>query len=166
MKDWDIFFLRRARDFALEGSKDPSTKVGSLIVRPDNTIASEGWNGFPWCMPDRFDWLKNREEKYDRVIHAEMNALIFARERLQGYTLYSWPLPICHRCLVHTLQAGIVRYVWTEPTEDQKSRGWDGKKTKQYLKEVHDSNQVTFRVSWTEVASVKLGRPGESASAY
>ena len=28
-------------------SRDPSTKVGAVLVRPDHTIASIGYNGFP-----------------------------------------------------------------------------------------------------------------------
>jgi deoxycytidylate deaminase len=33
-------------------SKDPSTKVGAVIVRPDLTVASIGYNGFPRGMSD------------------------------------------------------------------------------------------------------------------
>ena len=33
-------------------SRDPSTKVGSVILRPDNTIAAAGYNGFPRKVDD------------------------------------------------------------------------------------------------------------------
>lgn len=90
-------------------SKDPSTKVGAVIVRPDRTIASTGFNGYPRRCND--DDYQNRERKYQRVIHAEMNAILHAREPLNGYALYCWPLPPCDRCIPHIIQAGITTLV-------------------------------------------------------
>lgn len=86
-------------------SKDPSTKVGSVIVRPNRTIVSTGYNGYPRGCND--DDYSNRERKYQRVVHAEMNALLMAKERLDGYTLFVWPLPPCDRCIPHIIQSGI-----------------------------------------------------------
>ena len=92
-------------------SKDPSTKVGSVIVRPDRTIASTGYNGFPKaCRDDAADY-DNSDKKYQRIIHAEMNAILHAREPLHGYTLFSFPLPPCDRCMPHIIQAGITTVV-------------------------------------------------------
>lgn len=92
-------------------SKDPSTKTGCVIVRPDTTVAAVGYNGFPRTIKDNLEILNNREEKYKRTIHCEMNAILSARERLDGYTLYNWPGQSCDRCAVHIIQAGIVRVV-------------------------------------------------------
>ena len=108
-KDWDLRFLNLARETSL-WSKDPSTKVGAVIVRPDLTVASLGFNGFPKRMPDLPQYYADKEQKYSRVIHAEMNAILFAKEPLSGYTLYTTLLP-CDRCLVHVAQAGIDRVV-------------------------------------------------------
>ena len=88
-------------------SKDPSTQTGAVIVRPDRTIASVGFNGFPRSISDTPELLNNREEKYRRVIHCEMNAILSSRERLDGYTLYNWPGQSCSRCAVHVIQSGI-----------------------------------------------------------
>ena len=110
MKYWPDTFIRLAQFWAAE-SKDPSTKVGAVIVRPDNTVAAEGYNGFPRNIEDRLDLLENREEKLKRTIHAEMNALLIAREQLHGYTLYTYPLPVCHQCVIHIIQKGITRIV-------------------------------------------------------
>lgn len=90
-------------------SKDPSTKVGAVIIRPDRTVASTGYNGYPRTCKD--DDYVNRERKYQRIIHAEMNAILTAREPLNGYTLFSWPLPPCDRCIPHIIQSGITRLV-------------------------------------------------------
>lgn len=92
-------------------SKDPSTKVGAIIVRKDKTIASMGYNGFPKSMPDLDELYGERQEKYSRIIHAEMNALIHANESVSGYTLYTYPMIPCERCFVHMAQAGICRIV-------------------------------------------------------
>lgn len=92
-------------------SKDPSTKTGCVIVRPDLTVAALGYNGFPRAIRDVDELLNNREEKYKRTIHCEMNAILSARERLDGYTLYNWPGGSCERCAVHVIQAGIVKVI-------------------------------------------------------
>lgn len=112
--DWDLFFLRMTR-FVSQRSKDPSTKTGAVIVRPDRTICSTGYNGFPKRMPDHFENYANREEKYSRIIHCEMNALLHAREVVEGYTLYTTGC-CCDRCFVHMVQAGITRFVYWQDT--------------------------------------------------
>jgi dCMP deaminase len=45
---WDRYFLDIAEEVS-KASKDPSTKVGAVIVRPDRTVASLGYNGLPIC---------------------------------------------------------------------------------------------------------------------
>lgn len=111
-------------EYIAQWSKDPSTKTGSVIVRPDNTIASVGYNGFPRGIEDKADLLYNREEKYKRVIHCEMNAILNARERVDGYTLYNWPGQSCERCAVHVIQAGIIRVVSPYDIPDGMKSRW------------------------------------------
>ena len=113
-KEWDLHFLKIAELVSLR-SKDPSTKCGAVIVRPDKTIASTGFNGFPKRMPDFKEWYENREEKYSRIVHCEMNAALHAYEKLEFCTLYTTG-PCCDRCAVHMIQAGITHFVaWTAP---------------------------------------------------
>lgn len=107
---WDLRFLEMAK-MVSAWSKDPSTKCGAVIVRPDNTVCSMGYNGFPKGMSDALELYENREVKYDRVVHCEMNAVLEARERVVGYTLYTHPYLTCERCAVHMIQAGIKRVV-------------------------------------------------------
>lgn len=114
---WRNHFMEMCRLISTM-SKDPSTKVGAVIVRPDRTIASTGYNGYPRDCRD--DDYVNRERKYQRIIHAEMNAVLTAREPLNGYTLFSWPLPPCDRCIPHILQSGIRQLVI--PSVDPTSR--------------------------------------------
>ena len=104
---WDNRFLDLA---ALVGSwsKDPGTRVGAVIVRPDRTIASLGYNGFPRGVDDTY---QDREHKLLRTVHAEMNAILSAREPLQGCTIYVVPLCPCSNCAASIIQSGITRVV-------------------------------------------------------
>lgn len=132
---WDLRYIGMA-GYSASFSKDPSTKTGAVIARPDHSPVSFGFNGFPACMPDSPELYANREEKYSRIVHCEINAQLFAREPLKGYTLYTWPFLSCDRCCVQMLQAGITRFVALAPTQDGLSRwGAAFEKTKKYILE-------------------------------
>ena len=118
---WDQYFMDIAQVVANK-SKDPSTKTGAVIVRPDKTIASTGFNGFPRNMLDLPELYNNRLHKYNRIIHCEMNAVLTAHEPVSGYTLYTWPFASCSRCAVHMIQAGIQRFVFPPIPEHLKER--------------------------------------------
>lgn len=103
MTNWHDRFFDMA-DLVASWSKDPSTKVGAVIVRPDRTIASVGYNGFPRGVVDEYT---SREDKLLRTVHAEANAILAAREPLRGYTLYVTPLHPCANCAGLIIQSGI-----------------------------------------------------------
>lgn len=111
---WDNYFLDLAEAAALP-SKDPSTKVGAVIVRPDRTVASLGYNGFPRGVADTDERLNDRPTKYEMVVHAEPNAILSAREPVRGYTMYT-TLFTCSGCAKLVIQAGIKRVI--SPTYD------------------------------------------------
>ena len=46
---WDLFYLGLAQ-YISSASKDPSTKVGAVLVAENNSVLSTGWNGFPASM--------------------------------------------------------------------------------------------------------------------
>jgi len=117
-------------------SKDPSTKVGAVIARPDKTVAGLGYNGYPKKMPDPRSSYENREEKYSRIIHAEINALLHTKEGVDGYTLYTTPFLPCDRCVVQMIQAGITTIIAPELTPELEERwGTALDKTKKYAEE-------------------------------
>jgi dCMP deaminase len=118
---WSLRFLRLAYDWS-RYSKDPSTKTGSVIARPDRTVASIGFNGFPRRVQDTPERLHDREQKYRRIVHCEINAMLTAREPLHGYTLYNWPGRSCSRCAGPVIQSGITTIVSPSYTEDMESR--------------------------------------------
>lgn len=132
---WDFRFLGLAKQVA-SWSRDPSTKTGAVIVRPDNSVCSVGFNGFPKQMEDKPEWYEDREEKYSRIVHCEVNAQIFAREPLQDYTLYTYPFLSCDRCFVQMIQCGIKRFVAPRCPDSLKER-W-GKQFEKVREWAHD----------------------------
>lgn len=92
-------------------SRDPGRRVGAVILRPDNTIASAGYNGFPRRVNDHPDLYNDKPTKLRRIVHAELNAILTAREPLHGYTIYVSPLHPCSQCAAAIIQAGITRVV-------------------------------------------------------
>ncbi len=93
-------------------SKDPSTKVGAIIVDPDNRIVSTGYNGFVSKNNEEYMTFE-RPTKYHLTIHAEMNALLFAKQDLTGKTMYITHSP-CSECLKHILQCQIRTVYYAE----------------------------------------------------
>ena len=132
---WDQRFLDLAQHIS-QWSRDPSTKVGAVIVRPDNTVASVGFNGFPQKMYDTEEYYLNRDEKYSRIIHAEINALTFCNESVKNYTIYVYPFMPCDRCFVQLVQAGMMRFVFPKTSEEHLKRwGPAFDKVKKYAEE-------------------------------
>lgn len=114
--NWNHRFIEMA-ELVASWSKDPSTKCGAVIVRPDKTVCSVGFNGFPMGCDDDPETYADRERKYARIIHAEANALLMAREPLHGYTMYNHPAS-CDRCAALIIQAGISRVVHRRPSAE------------------------------------------------
>jgi dCMP deaminase len=102
-------------------SKDPSTQVGAVITR-GKFVVSLGFNGHPKGVADTPERLEIRENKYRTIIHAEINAILTAKQDLEGCTIYLWPFMPCSQCGAAIVQAGIKRVVapladndrWTE----------------------------------------------------
>jgi len=108
---WDDYFITIAHAVATR-SEDPSSKVGCVIVSRDNAPISFGYNGFiAGC--NKHGQTFERPMKYQLVIHAEMNAMIFAKDDLHGAKLYCTHAP-CANCLKHALQAGIRHIIFEE----------------------------------------------------
>lgn len=121
--NWSERFLDLASHIA-EWSKDPSTKCGAVIAR-GNRIVSLGFNGFPSGVHDYEDRLEDRDMKYKMVLHAEVNALLFAKGDLSDCTLYVVPMPPCSRCAAQIIQAGIKTIVTVPPPADKLERWRD-----------------------------------------
>jgi dCMP deaminase len=109
MDKWVFRYLKLAKEIS-SWSKDPSTKVGAVVVGIDGQILSQGYNGFPRGIDDSEEMLNDREIKYRRTIHAEMNCIYNAS--LSGISLryssiFVYGLPVCHECAKGVIQSGI-----------------------------------------------------------
>ncbi len=119
---WDQRFMDLAQ-FIAGWSKDPSTQVGAVVANPHTKrVVSMGFNGFPAGVADYEERLQKREIKYEMIVHAEANALLFAGPAAEGCALYVTPLPPCARCAVLIIQAGITRVV--SPRPDLSKEPW------------------------------------------
>ena len=104
---WDVRFLRLAHEVA-KWSKDPSTKVGCILVK-DKKVISMGYNGFPAGISDDLSRLEDRSTKYEMTVHAEVNAVTNAALHglsTAGSTAYVTFSP-CSRCAAVLINAGI-----------------------------------------------------------
>lgn len=120
---WQHFYLRLAQQVAT-GSKDGSSKFGAVLVRPDKTLASIGFNGFPKRMIDDPRYLgepEYRSEKYARIVHAEANCLNYNRDfNTDGFHLFVNGHP-CDRCALRIASTGIT-HVYYEEKPDFETR--------------------------------------------
>lgn len=122
--DWDTYFLVLARQVARK-SKDPSTCVGALVTDARHQVLATGFNGFARGVDDHPARYADRAEKYPRIIHAEINALLFANmggHSTHNGTLYTWPLAPCDRCAAFVIQCGIARVVSVVPSLEVRYR--------------------------------------------
>ena len=112
---WDKRFLDLAAHIST-WSKDPSTKVGCVVVGEDREIRSTGFNGFPRGSEDEEERLSDRNQKYPLICHAEENAIMHAARTgvsLKGNTAYvTWPP--CSRCTRSLIQAGVSEVVYPD----------------------------------------------------
>lgn len=133
---WHKRFLLLAKSIS-EWSKDPSTKCGSVIVDDYGTVVSQGYNGFPRGLDDGIDRYMDRAFKYDHVIHAEMNAVINARQAIDDHIVYVWPMLPCIRCSVVLAQSHIKCVVSKKLSPELEERwGESIVKSKRVFKEV------------------------------
>jgi dCMP deaminase len=116
---WLLYFLRLACE-AASMSKDPSTRVGAILVNDRRSIIAAGFNGFPRRLRDSAERLADREQRLALTVHAELNAILQAAEAgisTRNTTLYYvwqdvatgeyYGGPPCVRCAVELIQAGV-----------------------------------------------------------
>ncbi len=123
MDKWDRRFAEMAA-LVSTWSKDPSPQVGAVIADPLHRVVSVGYNGLPHGMLDDPKILENRELKNSCIIHAEENAILFARRDLSGCTIYTYPVPPCGGCASKIRQSGIVRVVAPQEHDPEFMERW------------------------------------------
>ncbi len=111
-EEWDKYFMNIAEAVSAK-SKDPSSKMGCVIVDQNKRVVSLGYNGLVQGADESKMTMSERPMKYYFSIHSEMNAVLFARQPLNGCTIYN-RVATCENCLKYCLQAGITRFVYEE----------------------------------------------------
>jgi len=110
--DWNNYFMEICNVVAKKATC-PRKSVGAVVVK-NNRIISTGYNGAPKGMKHCLDvGCKMVNKHCVRVVHAEMNALLFAGREAEGAELYCTCLP-CEICMKLAIQAGIKRIYYME----------------------------------------------------
>jgi len=112
MADWDARFMLLATHIG-GWSKDPSSKVGAVLVNDKRQVVGLGYNGFPRGTSDDANIYHDRPTKYLRVVHAEVNAVLNATGSTEGATAYVTH-PCCSQCMALLIQSGIKRVVFLD----------------------------------------------------
>ncbi len=112
---WDEYFMGIAVFTSLR-SKDPSSKVGAVIVNANNHIVATGYNGFVAGIDEKkFRWERDGdwlETKYPYVVHAEANAILNSTTNdLHGCRIFATLFP-CNECAKHIAQKKICEVVY------------------------------------------------------
>ncbi|MGR5285368.1 dCMP deaminase family protein [Vibrio maritimus] len=115
---WAKRFIQMA-ELVGSWSKDPSTQVGAVITK-QNRIVSVGFNGYPHGISDSAE-VDERETKYLKTLHAEENAILFAKRDLDGCEIWVTHFP-CPNCAAKIIQTGISVVHCPAQTDDFLSR--------------------------------------------
>ena len=115
LNHWDRRFIRIAEEVKT-WSKDPGTKVGSVVVT-NRRILATGYNGFAQNLSDSLERYIDRDFKLLTVLHSEVNAILNAAKngtKVEGSTLYV-TFPPCSQCASAVIQAGVAQVVCPDP---------------------------------------------------
>ena len=129
-------------------SKDPSTQVGAVITK-HNRIVSVGFNGYPHGISDSAG-TDERDMKYLKTLHAEENAILFAKRDLDNCEIWVTHFP-CPNCAAKIIQTGIKAVHCPEQTEDFLSRWGDKIQVRQGMFE-----EAGVEVDWLPLNDLNL----------
>lgn len=142
MSKWAERFIEMA-EMVASWSKDPSTQVGAVITE-HNRIVSLGFNGYPHGISDSAE-TDNRELKLLKTLHAEENAILYAKRDLSGCEIWVTHFP-CPNCAAKIIQTGISVVNCPTQSEDFLSRWGDKVKLSETM-----LNQAGVKVEWLAV---------------
>jgi dCMP deaminase len=106
---WNEYFMGIAEAVS-KRSKDPSTKVGSVLVDQNKHIIGCGFNGMqPGLSLEIENLMWKKPEKYQYVIHSEANCLLHASKATQGSFLFTtmYPCDVCARMIASAKVKGV-----------------------------------------------------------
>lgn len=124
--NWDEYYLGML-DHVASKSKDQATKVGVIVVGPDNEIRSTGFNSFPRGINDDAPERQLRPGKYLYIEHGERNAIYNAARvgvSLNGCRIYMGFYP-CADCARAIIQSGIKEIIFDAKDIEAKEKYWN-----------------------------------------
>lgn len=130
-------------------SKDPSTKVGAVIVDHDRRLVGTGYNGFPRGVNDDVARYEEKVVKYRLVVHAEANSIMNSVKNVRDCSLYATKFP-CTECAKLIIQMGISRVISPPPSDDGSHWAEDAKFSTQMFREA-----LVTVYSWNGEAAIR-----------
>ena len=133
-----IQYFQLAEQLANIFSKDPSTKVGAILLADGSyQVLSLGYNGMPRGINEKDPTKWERPRKYKLIEHAERNCIYNAARHgtpLNGSIAIVTLFPCCD-CARGLIQSGIKTLVTTKTEEAAKRWGEEWKESAQMLDE-------------------------------
>ena len=121
---WDEYFILQAMITSFK-SKDPSTKVGCVIVNQKNRQVGMGYNGMVSGIDEsKIPWGKDKSvpleyQKYGYVVHSESNAILHATKNIEGCKMYVTLFP-CNECAKLIASKGIKEIIYLSDKHSDK----------------------------------------------
>lgn len=126
-RDKAIKYFRLVKFMANMFSKDPSTKVGALFLKPKSLeILTLGYNGMPRGINERDATRWERPKKYELTEHAERNAIYNSARNgvsLLGSICVVTMFP-CHDCARGIINSGASAVVCENYNENENHERW------------------------------------------
>lgn len=153
---WDEYYLNML-DLIASKSKDEATKVGVVIVGPDNEIRSTGFNSFPRGINDNVPERQLRPAKYLFFEHGERNAIYNAARvgvPLNNCRIYMGFYP-CADCARAIIQSGIKEIVFDATDYEAKEKYWN----ERWKEQIQASKQM-LEEAGVKVRAYRIGQGG------
>lgn len=120
LSEWDK--KRLALAALVAGWSKDSAKVGAVIADRYGRVIALGYNGFAGGIEDSAELLEDDEEKLDRTVHAEVNAVLIAGRAAEDGTLYAVGKPVCARCAGVVICSPIQKWAGRTPRRSGAAR--------------------------------------------
>lgn len=123
---WTQYFMKIA-ELSATRSTCIRRKIGAVIVDSENRVISTGYNGIPsklkhceerGCLREKLKVPSAQRIEICRAMHAEQNAIIYARRDLIECSIYVTHMP-CFTCAKMIISAGICKIYYRDSYPDE-----------------------------------------------
>lgn len=100
-------------------SPDPKTQVGAVLTDQNFRVVGTGYNGPPANFDDStLDWGDRNDHLYRRIVHAEMNAILYSGSRYDDRSTLFVTMSPCQDCMKLIAAAGIKKVYYNDRYKD------------------------------------------------